>query len=562
MIECYFYICGGAIVIQHFKFPHMDFLIDYFDEILYLSELYPYISLPQKTERIDKIINWNPFTRFSSSQLKERFSLSDIVLSYETFCKEKHCQSSLLYSLWTYFSFFSSSEKNKLLQAIAVANDHIAHMSKASKKYTKFKRTPAISNKSFKLIPIFNQNLSMCKLFTIQDIGGALANLYYSKVFGDIVIYPFPSAWNQPKSYPYPFSLKQLWNKEYSKNLSDPDMQMIHGFCTPSEQYMDFLKRREKIVKEIKKALITHQLDEIKSHYETAESAFLRNIWKDALPRVRFVDPENKFSKLFSDDQKFEKEHSKEYSKAPSRKINESELKSMSSRTLFSSDEIADFFKSYYGSKEEKFKIEPYKGPTESKEKNYSESAVITYFPYILYPCISSIFLNNFSSEEAQVATKQEIFSEIMKFKDTYFRCKSTTKYSDGTAAQEQYIDENPIRTYQNSLGRFFIVQPEKNTWQRKAEINFKIFIFRQCMEICNTSPYHISNKVNYIESVFLFLYAFSQNKINFDEISEKKSSDDVLKNKPLLSTISDDFFFYVISLLSGKNDPCFFTLL
>ena len=52
--------------------------------------------------------------------------------------------------------------------------------------------------------------------------------------------------------------------------------------------------------------------------------------------------------------------------------------------------------------------------------------------------------------------------------------------------------------------------------------------------------------EVNYIESVFLFLYAFSQNKINFDEISEKKSSDDVLKNKPLLSTISDDFFFYV----------------
>ena len=123
--------------------------------------------------------------------------------------------------------------------------------------------------------------------FSLQNVSYALANLYYSKVFGDIVIYPFPSAWNQPKSYPYPFSLKQLWNKEYSKNLSDPDMQMIHGFCTPSEQYMDFLKRREKIVKEIKKALITHQLDEIKSHCETAESAFLRNIFHQK--KIEFV---------------------------------------------------------------------------------------------------------------------------------------------------------------------------------------------------------------------------------------------------------------------------------
>ena len=117
--------------------------------------------------------------------------------------------------------------------------------------------------------------------------------------------------------------------------------------------------------------------------------------------------------------------------------------------------------------------------------------------------------------------------------------------------AEYEYEDEpasnNFNRDFYRVLDKVFV--PKTSSQYLKSSICFQTYLFKQCICTClNTCTFEIS-KTHFFESIFLFIYSFSEEYI--DRSGESCTFSEEIT--PFLQSNSSDLFLYIMELLLKK---------
>ena len=389
------------------------------------------------------------------------------------------------------------------------------------------------------------------KLFKISDIATAFANALTT--LNGYIIRIYPDMWKTnaapEQTSILPFFISDTLSssdkiiydkiKKSEKLYWDPDL--VTYFATFSSE--DTLK---KIYSSIRKLFI----EELIQKEETIDTFFLKTTLETLITTFHEIKVPENLDTLFQKDDNYPKNRKDKkfsnYSKK-SKEILQNYTGDYLKRNLNLST-IENFIKNYYEAEPIVIqKRSNLNAAYDSCDKKTDIDTILSYFPYILYTIIIAILSNKELSHD--------LLARMIKVKSKYLSVQKEAidendyEYEDD--AEYEYEDEpasnNFNRDFYRVLDKVFV--PKTSSQYLKSSICFQTYLFKQCICTClNTCTFEIS-KTHFFESIFLFIYSFSEEYI--DRSGESCTFSEEIT--PFLQSNSSDLFLYIMELLLKK---------
>lgn len=209
------------------------------------------------------------------------------------------------------------------------------------------------------------------------------------------------------------------------------------------------------------------------------------------------------------------------------------------------SENISDVF-SFNETTHQLKKIEDLSESEISKLVEASNNSILTYLPYILYSYLSFTHKDCPQRVYVEDDVEYEKYEAAIKNNENYVK---TTIHNYLANAYDEF--DKPHLVYTNNIKNFFTSPNYKKSLLTVTAFEDSLAVFKRCMNACFHLSYGVSKKVNYFDSVFLFIYSFSQSHIAWsddfkeefsDALHEYLNSETLVKPKEI-RTQSPDFF-------------------